>query len=189
MLSLVFEQAGLDPTVVIGANIPQLGGNARVGKGKKFIVEADEFFDNFLNYRPEAIILNNIEFDHPDYFRNEAQLFDSFKKHVYRLQGKKILVYNSEDKGINRLLKLLPGVRLKNINLYPYKRENWSSKFSLGVPGEFNKLNAFGVITLARLYGIDEVTIIHAMRSFRGIGRRLELLNKGNEPVSKLIPI
>src|SRR3989304_2759387 len=71
MAALLFEKAGLDPRVMIGATVNEWGANYRVGKSDVFITEADEFFDNFLNYHPDVIILNNIEFDHPDYFKDE----------------------------------------------------------------------------------------------------------------------
>jgi UDP-N-acetylmuramate-alanine ligase len=63
MAASLFEQAGEDPEVMVGAKVRKWNRSYRVGSGKYFIVEADEFFDNFLNYSSETIILNNIEFD------------------------------------------------------------------------------------------------------------------------------
>jgi len=75
MVGKLLEDAGLDPQVTVGANYKEWGGGARYGKGDYFVTEADEFFDNFLNYSPDVIILNNTEFDHPDYFKSEEQIF------------------------------------------------------------------------------------------------------------------
>ena len=66
----MFEDAGIDPTVQIGATVSKWGANYRVGKSDYFINEADEFYANFLNYNPDVIVLNNIEYDHPDFFPN-----------------------------------------------------------------------------------------------------------------------
>ena len=80
MAAKLLSDCGFDPIAVAGAYVPEWGGNSRFGKGEYAVVEADEFNDNFLNYSPEIAIINNIEFDHPDYFKNEAQVKESFDK-------------------------------------------------------------------------------------------------------------
>ena len=106
MAGLLFEEMKHDPTVMVGAGIKKWKSNARAGKGNIFITESDEFFDNFLNYAPDTIILNNIEFDHPDFFKNEKQLFESFKRHIQNLTGSKTLIFNQDCPGIKRLLDM-----------------------------------------------------------------------------------
>jgi UDP-N-acetylmuramate--alanine ligase len=83
---------GFDPVVVVGANVPGWAGNSRFGEGEYAVVEADEFNNNFLNYHPEIAIINNIEFDHPDFFKNEKEVQDSFDKFIKNLVGPKILI-------------------------------------------------------------------------------------------------
>jgi len=100
MVGKLLEDNNFDPLVVIGANVKSWGGNSRYGRGEYFVIEADEFNDNFLHYHPEIIILNNIEFDHPDYFISEKQLYHSFKKFVENLVGKKILIANWDNEGV-----------------------------------------------------------------------------------------
>ena len=77
MAALLFEKAGKNPSVVIGAKVNDWHANFRLGSGEVFITEADEFFDNFLNYKPEVIILNNIEMDHPDFFTSENHVLEN----------------------------------------------------------------------------------------------------------------
>src|SRR5205814_2026348 len=108
--SLLFEDALLDPSVMIGATISAWQNNMRFGKGKYFITESDEFFDNFLNYHPNTVILNNLELDHPDFFKSEEQLFSSFEKFLNNLKGDKNLIFNQDSFGINKLFK-----QMKNI--------------------------------------------------------------------------
>lgn len=192
MASLLFAKANLDPNVIIGATIPEWHANYRVGKSKLFITEADEFFDNFLNYSPEVIIMNNIEFDHPDYFKDEKHMFLSFKKFILKLKGKKILIYNKDSQGIKKLFSLLGKKSLSQINLYGYSLKDKNiilSKdkttfkvdgitYTLKVPGSYNVSNALGVITLANLYKVSPKITQKALLNFNSIGRRMELIGE-----------
>lgn len=80
MASKLLIDNGFDPICVLGAFVPEWGGNARFGKGEYAVIEADEFNDNFLHYHPEIAIITNIEFDHPDYFKDGNEVRKSFKK-------------------------------------------------------------------------------------------------------------
>jgi UDP-N-acetylmuramate--alanine ligase len=178
MVGKLLEDAGLDPLVVMGAKVPKWNGSSRFGKGEYFVVEADEFNDNFLNYSPEIIILNNIEFDHPDYFKNEKMLFESFKKFIENLVGEKILIVNSDSVGIN---KLLEKINLDGIKLIKYNLKNNSIDLNLKVPGLHNISNALGVVKLGKYLKINKELIKKSIEDFGGIGRRLELIGEERE--------
>jgi UDP-N-acetylmuramate--alanine ligase len=194
MAGLLFEKANLDPTVMIGANVKEWNGNFRTGAGDVYISEADEFYDSFLSYSPDVIILNNIEFDHPDYFKNEEQMFESFARFVKKLKGNKILIYNEDDFGIKKLFKLLGKEFLRSINLHPYSSVGKNIKlhenetqfetngeiYKLKIPGEFNVNNALGVISLGEIFNISTKMIKNSLENFSGIGRRLELIGERN---------
>jgi len=157
MVGKLLEDAEFDPLVNLGANYKDWKGGARYGKGDYFVTEADEFYDNFLNYRPEIIILNNIEFDHPDYFKSEKQMLDSYKQFIANLVGKKILIT---------------------------QKDSLNKKFNLKVFGKHNQKNANMVYVLGKKLGIKEETIIKSLESFPGIERRMELIfDKGGMKV------
>ena len=157
MVGKLLTDAGLDPTVLVGAGVPEWGGNARHGEGEYFVTEADEFNNNFLNYFPEIIILNNIEFDHPDFFKNEDEVRESFKKFIGNLTGEKILITEKDNPG---------------------------KKFNLKVYGEHNQKNANMVYVLGKKLGIDDKSIIKSLEGFTGIARRMELIaDDGNVKV------
>lgn len=78
MIGLVLLQAGIDPTVVVGSDVPSIGGNACCGKGEFFLAESCEYRRHFLNYSPEYLIINNMEFDHPDYFTDLQDVVSAF---------------------------------------------------------------------------------------------------------------
>ncbi len=174
MTGRLLVDAGLDPTVVLGATVPEWNGNSRYGKGEYFVIEADEFNDNFLNYHPEIIVLNNIEFDHPDYFASEEEVIKSFSKFVGNLVGEKTLIVNGESEGIQKLLVSLDTADIKIIKYFPSKE---SLGFTLKIPGKHNIANALGVLKLAELLGIKNETIRDSLENFKGIGRRLELIS------------
>jgi len=150
MVAKLLIDNGFDPIAVVGAKVPEWGGSSRFGKGEYAVVEADEFYDNFLNYHPEIIILNNIEFDHPDYFKSEKQMLDSYKKFVGNLVGKKILIT---------------------------QKDSLNKKFNLKVFGQHNQKNANMVYVLGKRLGIKEEIIIKSLESFPGIERRMELIS------------
>jgi len=154
MVGKLLEDAGLDPLVNLGANYKEWNGGARYGKGDYFVTEADEFYDNFLNYHPEIIILNKVEFDHPDYFKNEKQMQESYKKFLGNLVGKKILITQKDSLNI---------------------------KFNLKIFGEHNQQNANMAYLLGKKLGIKEEVIIKSLESFPGIERRMELISGDNQ--------
>ena len=98
LLGHLLITAGLDPTVEVGAFIAAWGATVRPGGGAPFVVEADEFGDNFLHYRPAGAIVTNVEMDHPDYFADRAAVMDSFERFVRgmgedaRIGGRLLLV-------------------------------------------------------------------------------------------------
>lgn len=145
---------GFDPVVVVGANVPEWNGNSRYGEGEYAVVEADEFNNNFLHYHPEIAIIGNIEFDHPDFFKDERQVKESFAKFIKNLKPGGVLI-TSED--------------------------SLNKHFNLSVMGEFNQKNANMVYLLGKKLGIAEDKIIKSLESFEGIGRRLELIADKND--------
>lgn len=181
MVGKLLIDAGFDPTVILGANVPEWGGNSRFGKGDYFVIEADEFNDNFLNYHPDIAIINNIEFDHPDYFKNEEDVENSFRKFTENLSGQKILIYNNDSRGVQ---KLLYSTDLSGIKLIGYSLRKAKINFNLRVFGIHNIENALGVIELGKALSIEESVIIDSIENFRGINRRLELI--ANRPNVKV---
>ena len=177
MIGKLLEDAGFDPLVNFGANYKDWSGGSRFGKGKYFVTEADEFFDNFLNYSPDIIILNNVEFDHPDYFKSEDQIFESFAKFIGRLIGDKVLIINDDSEGIKKLLNQADTTGLKIIK-YSLKDNNLD--INLKVLGKHNILNALGVVALGKYLEIKDEVIKKSLETFPGIGRRMELISEKN---------
>src|SRR5262245_53008843 len=87
LLAWVLEQAGRDPSLMVGGDALDFGGNQKLGNGEWFVIEGDEydtaFFDKgpkFLHYRPQALLLTAVEFDHADIYRDVDHVKDAFRK-------------------------------------------------------------------------------------------------------------
>lgn len=188
--------AGLDPTVEVGAYISQWGASVRTGQGAPFVVEADEFGDNFLNYRPAAAIVTNIEMDHPDYFADRSAVLDSFERFVRGMQpndlvGGKLLLAVANDPGVDELLARLRDWDGQVLRYGPggsvvaadasFAQEGTSfslfeHRFEMTLAGAHNVLNATAALALARAVGAPLDALADGLRTFPGAGRRMELI-------------
>ena len=170
MVAHILEEAGLDPTVEIGAVVGKWGKNFRVGKSKYFVTEADEFNENFLVSHPDITVLNNLDMDHPEYYKDFEAYIDAFDK--FLMQTKGTIVANLEDKNVAELLKWT----MKHIGVTCIDFNKNEISLDLKVPGEHNKKNALAAFQVGLLLGIEPQKIISALNSFTGIARRQELL-------------
>ena len=196
LLGHLLVAAGLDPTVEVGAFISAWEASVRPGHGAPFLVEADEFGDNFLSYHPAAAIVTNVEMDHPDYFADAAAVMASFERFVRGMAGHpalngRLLLAAAGDPGADELVKRLndwggrilrygPGgdVWAIEVELGPdvTRFTLFDYRFEMTLAGEHNVLNATAAIVLARTLGADLALLADGLRTFAGAGRRMELI-------------
>jgi UDP-N-acetylmuramate--alanine ligase len=196
LLGHLLVSARLDPTVEVGAFIGAWGASVRSGRGAPFVVEADEFGDNFLSYHPAAAIVTNIEMDHPDFFADTEAVLASFERFVRGMAGHpglngRLLLAVSGDPGVDELVTRLrtwdgrvfrygPGGDLWATDV-TYEPE-WTRftlfehPFEMSLAGEHNVLNATAALVLARALGADLGLLAEGLRTFAGAGRRMELI-------------
>lgn len=105
MVSLILEKGGFDPTVVIGSNLEEFSGNARMGKSKYFIIEADEYRKAFLNYSPNIIVLTNIEYEHPDCFKNLKEVKKAFSDFLKKLPRDGMVIACFDDVNVREIIE------------------------------------------------------------------------------------
>ena len=173
MLALVLIKAGLDPTVVVGTKLKEFGGsNARIGKSKYFVFEADEYRASFLNYWPKIIVCLNIEKEHLDFYRDLAHILKYFQQYISHLPKDGVLVTNKDD---GNCLKMKAG-RIKYFSLR--QKEAGKIKKVMKVPGQHNLANALAVLGAARVLGIKDSTVLKALGDFRGTWRRFEIVKQ-----------
>jgi UDP-N-acetylmuramate--alanine ligase len=196
LLGHLLEVAGMDPTVEVGAFIPVWGASVRNGTGAPFLVEADEFGDNFLNYHPAGAVVTNVEMDHPDYFADRNAVLASMERFVRGMEedprlGGRILLTTAADSGSQALLERLGGWEGRILRYGPggeieaqgVAYEGGGATFNLfeqafdsPLAGEHNVLNATAALTMARELGAPLEALVSGLRSFRGAGRRMELI-------------
>jgi len=174
MLGLVLTEAKFDPTVILGTKLKEFGdSNCRVGKSNYLVIEADEYKESFLNYWPKIIVLLNIEYDHPDYFKNLSRYVLAYKKFVSHLPKDGILIANKDDKNISNLKSQIAKLKIK-IQNYLKEKESEKLKKILKIPGEFNISNALAVLKVARILKIPDKIAFKVLSQFKGTWRRFD---------------
>ena len=196
LLGHLLESAGLDPTVEVGAFIPAWGATVRPGGGAPFLVEADEFGDNFLNYHPAGAIVTNVEMDHPDYFADLDAVLASMERFVrgmgeHPALGGRLLLTTAADNGSQALLERLGGWEGRILRYGPggdVEAQNaayagggatftlFEHAFESPLAGEHNILNATAALVMARELGVAVEALVDGLRTFGGAGRRMELI-------------
>jgi UDP-N-acetylmuramate--alanine ligase len=196
MATVAFQACGMDPSFAIGGTLTASGSNAHRGSGKFFIAEADESDGSFVAYRPNAAIVTNVEHDHVDYFATPEDVVQIFQDFVATISPDGFLVYCNDDAGARAL-----GQSVTTCSTYSYGTEPnsdlkidqielsaqgsraraiWKGsvvgELKLEVPGHHNLLNAAGTLALGLAYDLNPVSLIHGLHTFRGAGRRFELI-------------
>jgi UDP-N-acetylmuramate--alanine ligase len=196
MLAHVLKQAGLDPTAVVGSSMVQYDSNAFFGHSPTIVIEADEYENKFQYYHPRALLVTNIDYDHPDYFTNPAQYDDVFKTFIQKtIASQGTVVLCGDDEGVRRVQESIAHNRtvLYGTDIsFPYvvsdvRTDGPSMRYTLVVHGKpagrytlqllgsHNVLNALGVIALADTLGlVDATRTAQLLEQFRGTARRFE---------------
>ncbi|CAG1016039.1 UDP-N-acetylmuramate--alanine ligase [Burkholderiaceae bacterium] len=199
MLAWALEQAGLKPGFLIGGVPMNFGVSARLGEGKSFVIEADEydtaFFDKrskFVHYRPRTAVLNNLEFDHADIFDDVAAIERQFHHLVRTVPASGRLVVNAREESLQRVLamgcwselvrfgarKEAPGeLRARG---EPHAFDVLRGSLKIGrvewpLLGEHNQMNALAAIAAAEHVGVAPDVAARALATFENVRRRLEL--------------
>jgi UDP-N-acetylmuramate--alanine ligase len=198
----ILKSAGLEPTIIIGSESVNLGSNSYLGdiKEKKILIaEADEYREAFLNYRPKIAVITNIDYDHPDYFKNERSYIAAFEKIVSSLPKNGLLIIYGDDKYAKKLIakakcKVVTYGEGKNnsVRFSGQKTDGFLQTFDVSFPGhtmdgielpmigKHNILNAMAGIILARYFNVPEKDIRCGLVTFRGTRRRMEIIGVKN---------
>src|SRR5690242_18980609 len=201
ILAWIFQQAGKDPSFLIGGIAENFGSSFALRQGKAFIIEGDEydtaFFDKgpkFLHYFPQAIILTSVEFDHADIYNDLHAVKVAFKRLVNLVPRKgRIIAYDANENVDECVAKAFCPVekygmkedsfwRITNLQFQP-ERTAWTVlrdgkepvDFEFALAGEYNVLNATAAAAMAANYGIDPPAIVEALKTFKSVKRRMEI--------------
>lgn len=200
MVGKILLDNGLDPTVVVGSDVPCIGGNAHAGLGDLFIAESCEYRRHFLNYSPESLIITNMELDHPDYFRDLDDVLSAFNELAQKLPSHGHLVIWHEDpnkdliqttaKKVTFGISVDADFRATNIffndmgcSFDVLVHSEKMGSVNLNVSGMHNILDALAAIALTTMLGVPSQDILQALKGFNGTKRRFERLGSRNGAV------
>ena len=189
MLTHIFMEAGRDPTVMIGGSLPLLGAGHRVGQGDTIILESCEYCNSFLNFFPTTAVVLDIDADHLDFFKDLADIEQSFRKFVSLVPEDGLIVANGDDKNTRDTLEGISYTSFGIDSQNDVYGEHFSSDYrsfdvvcggtpychlELGVLGRHNAMNALAACAVAWRFDIPAEATEKALAEFRGAGRRLE---------------
>ena len=167
MLIDIFEDAGLDPSAVVGSLRGRTGKNYRAGESKYFIVEACEYKRDFLSLEPDILVITNIEAEHLDYYRDLDDVVDAFRTLAQKVPEEGYIVCNAKDMTVARAIENASATILdytKEIDLLSPMKQ----------PGMHNRMNAAAARTAALEVGIARTQVDSSLSQFVGTWRRFE---------------
>ncbi|MFV9925389.1 MAG: UDP-N-acetylmuramate:L-alanyl-gamma-D-glutamyl-meso-diaminopimelate ligase [Francisella endosymbiont of Hyalomma scupense] len=195
----ILEQAGLNPSFLIGGVSSDFGVSSRYTDSEYFVIEADEydtaFFDKrskLIHYDPSIFVINNIEYDHADIFKDIDAIFWQFHQLLRKMPVTAKIIYNAKDDNVQKIISMGCWSELIKVNsadgVFITKNSSDYSKFELAsdnsnsiqiswdLIGEHNALNTMSAYAVAKQLNISGEKIKQALEEFKGVKRRLEVL-------------
>jgi len=198
MIALVLDMAGLDPTVVIGGRVSSFGSNAKLGRGKYLVAEADESDRSFLKLSPRFAVITNIDREHLEAYEgfddlkaafvqfangvptNGAVIMCADDAHLRAMRGdikRHVITYGFDESADVTAL----GLQMKGFGSVstvrarkPGGRAVELGQMELAIPGRHNVLNALAAVAMSRELGIGWSDIARALGGFHGAERRFQ---------------
>lgn len=167
MLIDVLEEAGYDPTAIVGSLRAKTGTNYRPGQSKYFVVEACEYRRDFLHLAPDVLVITNIEADHLDYYHDLADVQDAFRTLAGKVPADGVIIANATDPQVR------PAIEGAAATVLDYK-PNVDLDLVLTQPGLHNRMNAAAAQTTATFLDIEPPIIRSALEHFAGTWRRFQ---------------
>jgi UDP-N-acetylmuramate--alanine ligase len=196
MLATILEQAGCDPTVMVGSFVNEWKCNFRGGASQYLVVEADEFKEHFLHIPADVIVITNMAPDHLDYFKTPERVVEAFQSFIDKLPNDGLLVVNQDDEMTKKLkwpnCQVLTFGMMTSGDTMALNRQTVRSRqdvdvsyrgselgrWSISMPGRFNVYNALAAATVALWMKIEPKTVREALAAFKGTWRRFEVVGR-----------
>lgn len=188
MASYVLDKTGLNPSFVDGGIIPELNTNAQHKSGKHFVAELDESDGTIVKYYPDILVINNLEEDHIDFYKNGMpDLVKTFNQAIS--QAKKVLINNDNEGtallsgnfitfGLNDADYTAKKIDSDTIEIY-YKGEHLT-KIKTQLAGVHNIYNILAVVSALNEAGVDIQNVAEYFYGFTGMGRRFQKVGEIN---------
>lgn len=210
MVASVLDAGGLNPTVLIGGEVNDMGANARLGAGDVVVAEADESDASFLRLTPSCAVVTNIENDHLGYYRDLEHLIETFSAFIGRVPSSGVVIASADCPAVRELVRrfhqsprLLGDPRMvtagfdtaADVRPDAVKLADFGSTFTverrgvrlgdvaLRVPGRINVCNALCAIAVGLEFDIAFDDIVRALGRFRGVARRFHILYETRDAI------
>ena len=198
MITEVLLAGDMDPTVTVGGMLSTIGGNIRVGRSSRFVAEACEYTNSFLSFFPKYTIITNVEAEHLDFFKDLADVRNSFHRFAGNTNADGAVIINAGIPSYEEIVRGIParvisyGIEEESdyragdirfdeagrASFHVYRKKQDMGEFSLGVPGVHNVSNALAVIALSEELSVPLPFIKEGLASFGGADRRFQLKGK-----------
>ena len=199
MIAWIFQDQGIETGYLIAGKPKDFEKSARKGKQDIFVLEADEydtaFFDKrskFIHYKPDTLIINNLEFDHADIFPDMSYIYREFHNLIRTLKEEAEIIFPRDDLNISNVLNLGCWSKLidysfneQNINSVNFsyssnkthlKIDNEKGELDWSMFGEHNARNAMVALLAVNIYGIKLSDGINSLKKFKGVDKRQDVL-------------
>jgi UDP-N-acetylmuramate--alanine ligase len=176
MIAKIMIDAGLDPTVIVGSLIGDT--NFIMGKSKYLVVEADEYRKSFHNLMPSILVINNIDLDHLDFYKDLADIQNSFLHLAQKLLADGFLVCNTALPNLRPIIEGVKPARPHSGGCQVVDYGGLEMKEKLLIPGEHNRQNAKTAFAVAKVLGVDLKVAEKSLAGFAGTWRRFEYKGK-----------
>ncbi len=125
LVGLTLENAGIDPTVLVGGIVPEWDRTFRTGNSDYYVIEADEYDNNFIHYHPKYIVFHTLEMEHPEIFKSFDEYREVFVNFLKTIQKDGYLIFNMDSKNICDTVDILRDfLKSKNVTLIGYGIDN-----------------------------------------------------------------
>lgn len=193
----VLEKAGLEPSYVVGGIIPDIGTNAHSQNGKFFCAELDESDGTIVKYSPDIVVVNNLEADHLDFYKNGLQsIIETFDKFLLNLKPEAKVLINNDCKGTVQLAghnfityglhnadyvakNIIYNEDFTTFDIY-YKNE-FLLDLKICLKGIHNVYNSLAVFASLHQASVDIESVKSHFATFTGMGRRFQKVCEFNE--------
>ncbi|HIC83528.1 MAG TPA: UDP-N-acetylmuramate--L-alanine ligase [Candidatus Marinimicrobia bacterium] len=200
MIGSILKDSELDPTIIVGGVVKSINTNSVLGEGDIFVVEADEYNRNFLELNPTIALINNIDLEHVDCYKDIDDLKRAFLEFTSPIPFYGAVSICKDSENAASLIESIDkpiftyGIKSKDVDFRAEDivQENGKTTFNLvkknkkypmaiNLPGQYNVLNALGAISIATIMNIPIDKITTSLNSFDGVKRRFDIKTQSEE--------